>query len=505
VYHSLEYQQYELLQGCHMRKARMLWSRMGYAAAQAMFAPRAWSQSKGSPDPSPQTLHELAFQGVVGTSWYNATTFMQWEYRMAARQAVWSLLTEWLGGAASSPDATSDWRGFHPRSMPNPLAWQGQTVYIHSFFSAEAEAALNAAHAVASLYDNIVASGGPAIAHHEGDPTSPQDLGSHGRGALSFTPLEHETRGGFTTKPCDSASGCISERVAASLHVLERAREHCASVGRVHEGAGVRALELQVRALMALAQNNGSGALDLLGEAAAVEEKMQSSLVPSSITLFYLPSTAIEGTIRLALLRSGQRAQLVKCENTPAMAVRAFSRCLEPLIHPRMPLCLLGRARAFRRVGNATAAARDYRQLLSDGEWDGAECEAGLGEAKAFLSGLEHTRPDDTLTPKPPPPAPRPPPTTLADTAAAAYPAIALADVAGAAPPSKESGLNVSLLAAAMYLCVAAALGAVCGGAVVSAHHQRAERAQGNNKMGYAPPPVHVPVEVEVEVEGHAH
>ena len=56
-----------------------------------------------------------------------------------------------------------------------------------------------------------------------------------------------------------------------------------------------------------------------------------------------------------------------------------------------------------------------------------------------------------------------------------------------------------------MYLCVAAALGAVCGGAVVSAHHQRAERAQGNNKMGYAPPPVHVPVEVEVEVEGHAH
>ena len=94
MYHSLEYEQYELLQGCRLRPARHRVARMAYATGQLVGAGRAWSSL-----PSPSASGPDDFADFVGAAWYNATTQLQWYSAMTARQAVWSLMSEWLGAA----------------------------------------------------------------------------------------------------------------------------------------------------------------------------------------------------------------------------------------------------------------------------------------------------------------------------------------------------------------------------------------------------------------------
>ena len=95
LYHSLEYEAYELLQQCRLDDARDRLTRMGYAAGQALrLLPEGVPDSAAAPD---------AFAGDVGGAWYNATAYLQWQMRMRARQALWPLLTEMMGDAAPPP------------------------------------------------------------------------------------------------------------------------------------------------------------------------------------------------------------------------------------------------------------------------------------------------------------------------------------------------------------------------------------------------------------------
>ena len=358
MYHSLEYEQYELLQGCRLRPARHRVARMAYATGQLVGAGRAWSSL-----PSPSASGPDDFADFVGAAWYNATTQLQWYSAMTARQAVWSLMSEWLG--AADAQSTVDWRGLITSVPPLPLSWQGATVFSHSFYSPLADAALHNAIALASLYELL----------SERRPERP-----------SVVALRQLARGGYIRGVCSSEDGCLAERVARCLDVISRARSHYEAAGQAHEENGVAALELQVRSLMALAVGNTSTALELLGRATVLEADAADLQIPSSVTLFFAPSSALEGLTNLMLSSSRELEPSARAAHARAGAA-AFEQCLAPTMHPRMPLCRLGHARALAIAGDAEEATASYQLLLLEGEWDHADgaCAAGLEEATTYV------------------------------------------------------------------------------------------------------------------------
>jgi len=365
LYHSLEFEHYERLQGCQLGPARKRLARMGYAVEQASRVPRVWDDAAATPISS---LDPSRFVSSVGGGWLNATAYAQWEYGMSSRQALWSMLTEMLGAAEA--DATFDWRTLPTRRLPLPLAYQGASVTSHSFFSPLAEAALHNAYALASLYELV----------ERQLRSSP----GGGQGPV-LRPLPAETREGLIEGACSSEDGCLAERVALSLSVIGRALQHYDDVSQRHEAACVRALMLQVQSLVALANGNTSAAMRLVSEAAAIEDGATALLLPPSVTLLFLPSAALEGALRLLLLgrnTTGHAPQAARA------AVAAFERCLAPSAFPRMPLCLLGRARALVHAGDKEGASASYTQLLRESEWeeDEAECGRGLEEARVYTS-----------------------------------------------------------------------------------------------------------------------
>jgi hypothetical protein len=280
-------------------------------------------------------------------------------------------MSEWLG--AADAQSTVDWRGLITSVPPLPLSWQGATVFSHSFYSPLADAALHNAIALASLYELLSerrAQHGAVVGAREG----------------AVVALRQLARGGYIRGVCSSEDGCLAERVARCLDVISRARLHYEAAGQAHEGSGVAALELQVRSLMALAVGNTSTALELLARATVLETDAADLQIPSSVTLFFAPSSALEGLTNLMLSSSRELEPSARAAHARAGAA-AFEQCLAPTMHPRMPLCRLGQARALALAGDAEAATASYKLLLLEGEWDHADgaCAAGLEEASSYV------------------------------------------------------------------------------------------------------------------------
>lgn len=97
-YHSLEYQQYELLSTCQFTQARRLLQRMNHASQQAL---RHLSLKRGQ-QLTFMSVGRTEFERQVGEAWYEATTYQQWSYRMFARQVQFSWLLDSIPYGISS-------------------------------------------------------------------------------------------------------------------------------------------------------------------------------------------------------------------------------------------------------------------------------------------------------------------------------------------------------------------------------------------------------------------
>ena len=106
-----------------------------------------------------------------------------------------------------------------------------------------------------------------------------------------------------------------------------------------------RAMALQLRSLIALAGGDEREALQLIKQAAAVEDKMPLPYGPSSPVK---PSHELFGELLLKL-------------NQPGEARKEFERALERA--PQRALSLLGLARAAARTGDTAASKHAYREL----------------------------------------------------------------------------------------------------------------------------------------------
>ncbi|EOD22692.1 hypothetical protein EMIHUDRAFT_194988 [Emiliania huxleyi CCMP1516] len=340
LYHSLEFEAYELLQQCKIDDARDRLTRMGYAAGQALrLLPEGEPDSAAAPD---------AFAGDLGGAWYNATAYLQWQMRMRARQALWPLLTELMGNAAPPLETALDWRSLPSEAVPPPLSWSGRTVSDHSFYSPFSEASWHHAAAMGALMR----------IHQRGVP-------------LPYVPDDEPI-----TSVCSSADGCIAERVALALEVIGVAEAHYIGTGHAYEAAGAAVLALQVRAMVNLTRGDAAAALAAAAAARKLEEHANRVLLrPSSTTLLSLPAVALHGALLLMMRSSSNDG------DGAADAADAFGACLAPSAKPQMPLCLLGLARAKKALGDAFAANRSYAALLE--VWDGSQCVGAVAEARA--------------------------------------------------------------------------------------------------------------------------
>ena len=348
LYHSLEYEAYELLQQCELDDARDRLARMGHAAAQALrLLPEGVPDSAAAPD---------AFAGDVGGAWYNATAYLQWQMRMRARQALWPLLTEMMGDAAPPLETALDWRSLPSEATPPPLSWSGRTVSDHSFYSPFSEASWHHAAAMASMMR----------LHQRGVP-------------LPAVPDDQPV-----TSVCSSADGCVAERVALAFDVIGAAEAHYVGAGHGYEAAGAEVLALQLQAMVNLTRGDGAAALAAAAAARRLDEHANVVLLrPSSTTLLSLPAVALHGALLLTTHSRGGGGVGGSDGDWAAAAADAFDACLAPSAKPQMPLCLLGLARAKAALGDAAAANRSYAALLE--VWDGSQCTAAVAEARAYV------------------------------------------------------------------------------------------------------------------------
>ncbi len=146
----------------------------------------------------------------------------------------------------------------------------------------------------------------------------------------------------------------ISGMAAAKKGELRTAREALAALqkqaGEVSksypsEQQAGQAMALQLRSLIAFAGGDEKEALELIKQAAAVEDSMPLSYGPPSPVK---PSHELFGELLLQL-------------DQPAEARKEFERALE--LAPRRALSLLGLARAAAKAGDTAASKNAYREL----------------------------------------------------------------------------------------------------------------------------------------------
>ena len=147
----------------------------------------------------------------------------------------------------------------------------------------------------------------------------------------------------FTTGVAAAKQGHVRAARQALAALQEKAGATAKSYASQQQAG--RAMELQLRSLIALAAGDNKKALQLIKQATAVEDEMPLTYGPPSPVK---PSHELFGEL---LLEAGQ----------PAEARDEFERALERA--PRRALSLLGLARAAAKAGNAAASKNAYREL----------------------------------------------------------------------------------------------------------------------------------------------
>jgi hypothetical protein len=379
LYHSLEYEHYELLQMCALGKAGSRLRRMIRATSQAM-------SNESEP-------------------WYRATTFTQWEMKMVARQTMWAVAASLMSSsssrflnrgaslrrgsdidvdsaAAQNKDADEQemrwreqWIGISTAPALPRLSWKGTTVYSHSFYSPSAEAGYYAALAVALLFETLqkeTLDGARANIGALGDKAVDTDVcGSY--------PMPNGPNGPNGIEEDVGDLDCVGPRVAAALTIIDGAAAHYTNLGIHYEANFAEQLGFQVRGLLHIVNGDTTAASAALSAATALERDARGIILPSSTSVFFMPSSAWEGVLRHTLMSSATDAA--------AAAAEAFAQCLSDDGHPNMPLCLVGSARLS---SDSASSSTRYLELLK--QWGAlqngtlslprCECSALLEEAR---------------------------------------------------------------------------------------------------------------------------
>ena len=357
VYHSLEYQHYELLQMCALDAASSRVSRMIRVVEQS----HEFSSPSSSWSENPYFL---------------ATSYSQWEMKMLARQIMWGIAISILHVTIDEEEKDvkvlnhgknqnlfrDQWYfAISAPTLPR-LSWKGTTVYSHEFYSPQSEAGYYASLAIALLY-NVLSSISSSNVHtyHYHQNTGKEVCGS-------FTPdiAENEDMN-FDNS---SAAGCVSGRVSYALMIIDEAELHYSSREIHYEANFVKQLGLQVRAFQQLALGDAAGGIHLISEATRLEKDAVDIALPSSTSIFFLPSSAWEGVLRLMVLswdmRNGASETNEKDEMDAARI--AFSQCLDSAGHPNTPICLVGRGRTST---SKEEAATHYHKVMK--QWGMSE------------------------------------------------------------------------------------------------------------------------------------
>eukprot|EP00211_Chloroparvula_japonica_P003781 CAMPEP_0119123466 /NCGR_PEP_ID=MMETSP1310-20130426/3410_1 /TAXON_ID=464262 /ORGANISM="Genus nov. species nov., Strain RCC2339" /LENGTH=707 /DNA_ID=CAMNT_0007113297 /DNA_START=40 /DNA_END=2163 /DNA_ORIENTATION=+ len=355
LYHSLEFQQYEYLQQCRMPLARRMLGRMRFASNQAV---ERLAVANGRPVNSidPQSTFEENF----GSSWYDATTYKQWEYRMFARQVQFSLMLTLMNNTLDAV-GQADWHSALMASYPLRLSWAKEetTVYNHGVYSPQSEAGLWNAMALAQLYDYRITSSQIPVNQ------VPRDFHDRICGSYPAT---------MTTLP----SGCIPEGVVAAKERLFEVALSYKNQTLKYEESLTLALLMQVQAMEEFNLGDIERARLLAKTGAELEREASRSILPTSTTLYFIPGDAFYGWILLASATPTETAVNQAAED-------AFASCLSPLIRPNNSLCLLGHARASARLGHVEAARIAYTALLSLWKED-SNCGEARTEAQNYVA-----------------------------------------------------------------------------------------------------------------------
>ena len=338
LYHSLEYEHYELTQICAVRPARMRLLRMIRAASQSMSfpdVPTSAAMSSASP-------------------WFLATTYTQWEMKMLARQTMWGIATSLMSSSSNMVGDEKNsimlkwreqWVGITNAPALPRLSWKSTTVYSHAFYSPSAEAGYYAALALALLFDalkDVRASGAVIEAVNSPDVCGSRTASMTREGILGPLSNEH--------------NGCVGQQVGAALEIIDQAEEHYTNLGIRYEASFVKQLGLHVRAMLHIVNGDNGKALSALSEATKLERDAPSIILPSSTSVFFMPSSAWDGILRLSFPLSDAE------KDAHEFSIQdSFSQCLSFAGHPNMPLCLVGKARSASSHNEATES---YLQLL---------------------------------------------------------------------------------------------------------------------------------------------
>ena len=415
LYHSLEYEQYELLQQCEFDAARRLLARMSHATMQASDRLPAYNTGSTLSDASSSPKGEYAefFGGAV----YNATTFKQWELRMWARQVQFSVALDFLVPAFDDESAASyvrsatnargaaDWHAAIGSPRPLPLSWKGTTVYSHGFWSPQSEAGAWNAMGFAALADaaelaSSSSAGASLVGSLAGLPAAKGKDGSCGGSWTAEVPASvHYGASLVATVAPQLPDGCIMDTAATALDRIEDAQEFYAASGVPFESATMGVLGLEVSALQKLFRGDTTGALtDAQAAVDAEHDALTTLQLPTSTTLFFLPADAINGIV------SGWAAAAEPGGPEPLLlrAQASFQACLEPLVRPNHTVCLLGLARTSAALGDDGGATAAY-ELLNE-IWHlsstGSNCAPALAEVAAYLRPSEQPSQHPTTSPQ---------------------------------------------------------------------------------------------------------
>ncbi|GAB5364185.1 hypothetical protein AAMO2058_000947400 [Amorphochlora amoebiformis] len=359
IYHSLEYLQYEKLMRCEFAPARQLVARMAFAKSQAV--------SRLPPLQGHMVNHSKPmseFAPTLGSALVQATTYTQWLYRMQARQVLVSMLLYLMpfgeGGPMAAQAAGLDHLSSPLLSLPQPLSWAPEaTVYSHQVYSPQSEAGLWQALALSRLI----------IARKSLKLTIP----------LAPPPL-------FRDSVCgggDTYEGCAGEMGAWAREVVGEASEVYKRIGMKHEQLQMDNLQLQIDSVRYYAAGDLESAVQKAQMSSQTTEEAMHNLVPTSTSLMFIPGTAFYGI--MSLMAAAETMDSNKRNSYLKSSIEGFSSCLQPLGRPNHLLCLLGKARAAKALGDKSTASSSYSAFMASVAEDG-ECAPSVAEARKYLN-----------------------------------------------------------------------------------------------------------------------
>ena len=318
VYHSLEYEQYELLMRCDLGSAGQLAGRMDFARQQSFVAGSKIWMNDPTADPS-------VWKSSFGEAAYGASAYAMWSYRMVARQTLWTWSFEALG-ALSAP---APWT--HLMMTPYPLPWKGGSVTSSAMYAPQSEAGILGAISIVRLF-SVPASSAPPPA-----------------GKLPWTSINCGLDG----------DGCAFALAQLAKHRIGQAVDAYASMDADYESYAMRIMIEQVDAMLERARGNHASALNHARRAKALQLKSNDMLRPTSTSVLFLPGDAFFGVF--VLLASDGGDDLLQ------EAVEAFES-FSPAGRPNHTVCLYGLTKALAALGEFDRAKEAADELLR--AWD---------------------------------------------------------------------------------------------------------------------------------------